>query len=222
MTNYEPKYMRILAICLIIAIILVTILTSSCYNQRKATQQFSRAAVAYPKLPAEYCAATFPVHTVTDSSAYNESLKTIDSLSSVLLNNDLLSQDERASLITEIERIRGLIVEPKNCDSLSGAIYKLANKEKERGDKLQEAYNNLVAATHSLKPIHDTIENTAALKVCQLDNSIMTDLLSKKTAEADKYHGQSTKRGYIMWGLLLLIALVIGFKTYNSLKPKIK
>ena len=175
--------MRILPICLIIAIILVTILTSSCYNQRKATQQFSRAAVAYPKLPAEYCAITYPVK----DSIIKDTLITTDTL--LVPGQDIT--DTVRSLdtirITTVKYLPGKII--TNTFHIVDTIYK---------------------------------ENTAALKVCQLDNSIMTDLLSKKTAEADKYHGQSTKRGYIMWGLLLLIALVIGFKTYNSLKPKIK
>jgi len=213
-----------LGVYIFIAVVLawVIIAFTSCYSERKAKSQFSKAAVAYPKIPADYCAATFPVHNTTDSSAYLESLKTIDSLTSVLLNDNLLSQDERQSLILEIERIRGLIVEPKNCDSLSDAIYKLANKEKQRGDKLQVAYNNLVTASHELKPIHDTVENKAALKACQIDNSTMTDLLAQRTAEVEKYKGQAKKRGYIMWGLLLAILLVIGFKVYNSFKPKIK
>jgi len=222
MRNYEPKYMRILAICLAIAILLVTMLTSSCYNQRKATQQFSKAAVAYPKIGADYCADNFSVTAKTDSTYYKESLKTIDSLSSVLLNNDLLSQDERASLITEIERVRGLIIEPKNCDSLSNAIYKLANKEKQRGDKLQDAYNNLIAASHKLKPIHDTVINQAPLKSCQLNNSLITDLLKKQTDKADKYKAQSGKRGLYMWSLLALVIVYCGWKVYGIFKPKIK
>jgi len=219
--NHHRDNMGLYIFIAIVAALIILAFTS-CYSERKAKSQFSKAAIAYPKIPADYCAVTFPVHTVTDSSAYNESLKTIDSLSSVLLNNDLLSQDERASLINEIERIRGLIVEPKSCDSLSNAIYKLANKEKARGDKLQDAYNNLVVASHALKPIHDTVENTAAIKACQIDNSTMTDLLSAKTKEADKYKGQSKKRGLYMWGLLALIIVYCGWKVYGIFKPKIK
>jgi hypothetical protein len=202
--------------------ILIILLLCGCYSERKATQQFSRAAVAYPAIGANYCATTYPVHTVTDSSDYTASLKTIDSLTSVVLNNDLLSQDERASLITEIERIRSLIVEPEKFDSLRSAIFKLVDKEKARGDKLQVAYNNLVAASHELKPIHDTVENTAAIKACQIDNSTMTDLLAQRTAEVEKYKGQAHKRGIFMWSFIGLIIAYCAWKVYNIFKPKIK
>lgn len=45
----------------LLTIFLVAVLLSSCYSKRKATSQFSRAAVAYPELPADYCAKTYPV-----------------------------------------------------------------------------------------------------------------------------------------------------------------
>jgi len=209
-----------LGVYIFIAIVLawVIIAFTSCSTEQKARQRIAKDAIRYPRILPEYCAATFPVHTVTDSSDYNASLKTIDSITSVLLNNDLLSQDERGSLIAEIERIKASITDPKNCDSLSNAIYKLANKEKQRGDKLQEAYNNLVSASHQLKPVHDTVENTAALKACQIDNSTMTDLLSKKTIEADKYHAQAKKRGLIMWSTFGLIFLILGLYFYFKSK----
>lgn len=37
------------------------ILLYGCYTKQKATSQFSRAAVAYPELPAGYCATVYPV-----------------------------------------------------------------------------------------------------------------------------------------------------------------
>ena len=33
---------------------------SSCYNQKKATTQFNKAVLSYPKIPLDYCAAQFP------------------------------------------------------------------------------------------------------------------------------------------------------------------
>ena len=162
---------------------ILTIILFGCYNSKTAQKQFSRAAVAYPKLPAEYCATVYPVK----DSTIRDTLLTTDTI--------YIEGQDLTDTIRSLDTIR-----ITHTIQLPGKV--------------------ITNTVH----IRDTIikENTAALKVCQLDNSLMTDLLSKKTAEADKYHGQSTKRGYIMWGLLLLIALVIGFKTYNSLKPKIK
>jgi len=52
------KLFLIIIIAFILAIIVISF--SSCYNQKKATAQFSKAAINYPIIPAEYCAVTFP------------------------------------------------------------------------------------------------------------------------------------------------------------------
>jgi len=183
MTNYEPKYLRLLGIALALLLILVTILTSSCYNQRKAKSQFSRAAIAYPKLPADYCATTFPVK----DSTIRDTLITTDT---VLVTGQDITDTVRSFdtiRITTVRYLPGKVI--TNTFHITDTIYQ---------------------------------ENTAALKACQIDNSTMTDLLAKRTNEVEKYKGRAQKRGYIMWGLLLLIALVVGWKVYSSLKPKIK
>jgi hypothetical protein len=33
---------------------------TSCYNQKKATTQFNKAVLSFPKIPLDYCAAQFP------------------------------------------------------------------------------------------------------------------------------------------------------------------
>jgi len=195
---------------------------ASCYTENKARQQFSKAAIAYPKLPADYCATTYPVNAVTDSTDYKNSKRIIDSLASALLNDSLLSNDERIRLTLEIERVRSLIVEPKNCDSLSNTIYKLVSREKQRCDKLQSAYNNLLVASQNLKPVHDTVENTAKLKACELDNSQLTSLLIGVTADRDKYKAKANKRGWMFWGLIFLIIGAIGTRIYLKSKSIIK
>lgn len=49
------------------AILFVTLLVSSCYNQKKATQQVYKAHATYPIVLARYCAITYPV---TESVQY--------------------------------------------------------------------------------------------------------------------------------------------------------
>lgn len=75
--------------------------------------------------------------------------------------------------------------------------------------------------------IRDTIikeggKTAAQLRSCEIDKSKTIDLLVKKTAESDKYKGQAKKRGWIMWGLILLIALVVGLNIYLRTKKIIK
>lgn len=57
--------------------LLLLILLSGCYTRQKATNQFSRAAVAYPELPAGYCARTYPPK---DSLIKGDSVVTFDTI----------------------------------------------------------------------------------------------------------------------------------------------
>lgn len=41
--------------------LLLTLILVGCYNERKATQQFAKAAVAYPRIGAEYCSDKYPI-----------------------------------------------------------------------------------------------------------------------------------------------------------------
>jgi len=65
---------------------------ASCYNQKKATTQFNKAVLSYPKIPLDYCAAQFPdkpdsVIIKTDTLI---EIATMDSLvyDTLLLNHD--------------------------------------------------------------------------------------------------------------------------------------
>jgi hypothetical protein len=49
-----------ITICFVALILLLVLLFSSCYSERKAKSQFSKAVVAYPQIPLDYCANQFP------------------------------------------------------------------------------------------------------------------------------------------------------------------
>jgi len=165
-----------------VVLILIVLAFTSCYSERKAKSQFSRAAVAYPKLPAEYCAITYPIK----DSIIKDTLITTDTV--LVQGQDITDTIFGDTIrITTVRYLPGKVI--TNTFHITDTIYQ---------------------------------ENTEAFKACQLDNSTIADLLRMKTKESDKYKGQSTKRGWIMWGLLLLIALIIGFKVYGFFKPKIK
>lgn len=71
MKQKPPKVLRVIIVSFLIAVLLY-----SCYTEQKARQQFSKAAIAYPKLPAEYCATTYPVK----DSLITDTLLTTDTL----------------------------------------------------------------------------------------------------------------------------------------------
>ena len=57
--------------------LILLVLLCGCYSEKKAHNQFAKAAVAYPKIPAEYCANTFPVK---DTILPGETISTFDTL----------------------------------------------------------------------------------------------------------------------------------------------
>ena len=62
----------------VVVFILIGALSAlGCYNQRKATNQFSKAVVAYPKIGANYCGDAYPVR---DSIIKGDSVFTTDTV----------------------------------------------------------------------------------------------------------------------------------------------
>lgn len=158
---------------------LIILLLTGCYTERKAKEQFSKAAVAYPAIPAAYCATEFPVK----DSVIKDTLLTTDTIfiqGGITEDTVIINDTVR---ITVIKTLPGKVI------------------------------TNTIHIT-------DTIirENTAAIKSCEIDKSKTIDLLVKKTSEADKYKGKSTTRGYIMWGLVLLLVSIIGLNIYLKSK----
>lgn len=65
------------ALVAVVIILFVLLFFSGCYSERKAKDQFSKAAIAYPAIPAEYCATAFPVK---DSIIKGDSIISFDTL----------------------------------------------------------------------------------------------------------------------------------------------
>lgn len=152
-----------------------------CYTERKAKNQFAKAAVAYPKIPAEYCANEFPVK----DSLITDTLRTSDTIliQGGIKEDTIIMRVNDTVRITIIRELPGKVI------------------------------------TNTIH-IRDTIirENTALLAACNIDKSSLTDLLTKQTAQTEKYKGQARKRGWWMWGLIAFIALVIGANIYLKIK----
>lgn len=161
-------------------LLLILILTG-CYSERKAKNQFAKAAIAYPKIPAEYCGNAFPVK----DSLITDTLRTSDT---ILIQGGI---KEDTIIVKVNDTVRITIIR-----ELPGKV--------------------ITNTVH----IRDTIirENTALLAACNIDKSSLTDLLTKQTAQTEKYKGQARKRGWWMWGLLAFIVAVIGANIYLKVK----
>ena len=151
-------------------VIILCILLSGCYNQRKATSQFGKAVTAYPKIGADYCAITYPPKEKLIKGDSVIVLDTIYTGGETFFDTVYTSPD--TVLITKTVTLPAKVI------------------------------NKTIT-------LHDTlvVENTAALKSCQLDNSKMLSLLHDKTKEADKWRKTAKKRFWIIAGMGAAMAL---------------
>lgn len=84
---------------IILSIIILAAVAAGCYNERKARSQFSKAVVAYPSIPADYCANTFPVR----DSIVKDTLITVDTIidRSILTDTLIIEGDTVRIVITK-------------------------------------------------------------------------------------------------------------------------
>lgn len=205
-------------------ILLILLAGCSKYNREVAQQQVTKAALTYSDIVDRYCIDKFPVRVSTDSTAYKESVKAIDSLSKKMKDDSLLSIIDRTNLEKEIAVIRERLAIPKNCDSLSEPLYRALAKEIQYSNKLQEINNQLLRAAQNIKPIHDTVESIslqAKYAVADKERGDAIGLLKEKTNELATMTKSRNKWRKEAWILRIAIALgLIGF-LYSKFKKKV-
>lgn len=180
--NHHKENLPLYIFMAVVAILVILAFTG-CYSQKKAKEQFNKAALNYPEIGSNYCANEFPVK----DSVITDTVSTTDTLYVEGLSDTVMIQD--------FDTVRITITKTLPAKIITNTVH-----------------------------IRDTIirENTAALKSCEIDKSKTIDLLVKKTGEADKYKGQARKRGFIMWGLILLLIAIVGLNIYLRTKKVIK
>jgi len=168
-----------IAVSMIIALLAVIIALSGCYGERKAREQFAKAAIAYPEIPAAYCANEFPVK----DSVIRDTTLTFDTLFIEGLSDTVFVQDFDTVRMTITKTLPGKVI------------------------------------TNTVHII-DTIirENTASVAACEIERSKLIGVIAGITKERDEYKGRAQKRGWIMWGLALLIAVIVGLNIYKRIK----
>lgn len=91
-------------------ILIVAVLFSSCYSERRARSQFGKAAASYPLVAAEYCGITFPPR---DSLIKGDSVVTFDTLfvgGSVRFDTVTLRGLSDTIRITKIVQLPGTVI----------------------------------------------------------------------------------------------------------------
>lgn len=200
---------------IMIVIVILLFVFSSCTNAKKATAFM----LAHPEVSAPFCADEYPVKVNTDSSGFKQSQKIIDSLIAVAEGDKLINQGERTDLINEIERLKNSPV--PDCDSISDAVYRLAAKEKQRADKLEASNKELQRAARNVKPIRDTIENTAKAEAYRIELDAAKLQAMKQQAKIDELQAfKDSMKGkvHIPWWILALAGVALAGWAYWRIK----
>jgi hypothetical protein len=165
-------------------VLAVVCLSLSCYNQKAAQKQFSKAAVTYPIIPAQYCASVFPPKTTIIKG------DTITKTDTVQLEGSVVTDT-----LISLDTIRITIVR-----TLPG-----------------QTITKTINVTDTI-----TIENTAQLKVCELERSNTLDLLADANQKLTVSQKRAKTRGIVMWSLIALAVILAAWKIYGIFKPKVK
>lgn len=186
----------------------------------KARGELAKISVKYPEIPAKYCADKYPVVAKTDSSGYLASKKAIDSLISAIAADSVLSRTDLERTLEEIRRLQEALKPQPNpdCDSLTDAIYRYAAAQSARANRLEIANKALISAARDLRPVHDTIVNTAQYDVCQINLGYAVINQTRAQAEADKWRAIARKRFWIIVGLSSGIVLWFAAFLYRKYK----
>lgn len=130
--------------------LLLILILAGCYSERKAKEQFSKAAIAYPKLPADYCAITYPVKdsVITDTLTTTDTLYVDPLPADTVMIQDFdtiriyITKTQPAKIITNTIRIRDTIYQTntaalKSCELDNSRLIAVTTKQAGDIDKWQ-------------------------------------------------------------------------------------
>lgn len=212
------KHVRVI---IAILLILLAWFGSGCINAKKASNYMRN----HPDVAAPVCADLFPVKTVTDTKAFDSSIAVIDSLIAAIDERRGLTDAERAELYGLIDRLQN---DRPDCDSVMLPALDLIAKERQRADQLASDNKRLQQAARNVKPIRDTVENTAKtrayqlqLQQCEDEKLRLTQDLGNMTESRDEWRSNARGWKWKFWILLIIAAILIFRKQIFSLITKI-
>lgn len=180
------------------AILLLIILANlfGCYSASKARQQFAKAAVAYPEIPADYCARIYPSKDTTITIEVSDSTKYKEVLEG--LQGDLYSSNQL---------IDSLIFALQNGDTTCRKYASFILELQRQVISLKQKVITIPPITTHTKTIKTEI-NTAALDLANINLTRSLALSDEKTKEAASWKQKAKKRFWLLVGLSA--AMVLG------------
>lgn len=201
------------------ALVVIMLLTSCGPSMRKAMENNIPEA-------AKNCNDLFPVIEKRDDSAYQDSLRNLETLYKASKEANETMQTELSQLYRENEALK-YTVSP-NCDSAVLRALEIAKKERARGDRLEEDNRKLVNAARNMAPIETVKKSTAELvdkdnqlNACAENIAALAKVVSAKQEEADKYKAKSESLGKDLakeksrGGLLVPWWIIIAIAAYS-------
>ena len=202
--------------------LVVLLLLSSCYSQKKATDQTKRALDEYPTVVAKIARDAFPCDSIgTDSTAYKESLKTIDVLLEYYDSLVNAGMEEKVALGELIDRLRSDRPTEVNCDSVNITLVRSCSKVNAENQELKRTITGLRNAISNIKPVKEIQIDQAQVFLARdslaKTNVELLNWKAKYEAEHDlRQELQKRIRGKVLipwWVFVLLgIGLIVYFR----------
>lgn len=182
-----PRFFAILILTLVLACMIFSM--TGCYSAQKAKQQTERALEAHPEVVAKVARDAFPcITTNTDSSAFIQSIKELDSLlketKEISQAKDQRVKEVRDSLEAALNDTRDTLI--NDCGDENRYLLDYASKVqvnneslKKDNDRNRSIIDQLQSQIKNIKPVEKKIKDSA-------DSKLMAIAIEKAREETDK------------------------------------
>lgn len=189
--------------------LIVVLLFTSCMSSRKATNYLDQNR----KLAADYCAATFPAKTSTDTKAYDSTVAVIDSLVNEYNSLRSATDQDRQQLI---DHIRQLSYSRPECDTIVRVVDKIVYRNR-TADKAAE---KAVEAAKKVAPVVNNQVNSAEVEALRLRFNECADAGLALSRENQQLRDERKGKWLVPWWLVVGVIAYHGVSIWRrSLNP---
>jgi hypothetical protein len=206
--------------------IVLAVMLTSCYNQRKASQQVDKATNKYPEMVADKTRTRFPcITTGIDSVDFLNSIAERDSMLLTLDSAINASWFKNESLLDIIKRLQVDSSGTVNCAEFIKKVEDFADEKLRENEALRGAIAKLRTAANTVKPIIRSIKDSAEIFIAQAVAARAVDTANKWRAQYYAEHElrkeyQNRLRGAVpvKWWVFVIIAVLLGIYFRKSIK----